>query len=66
MNTTDDTTPDTIKHIALEKAVEYFSTREGSTTPNAITDMAAHFEVWMRQANKTAEFPPISPPEPGG
>lgn len=66
MNTTNDTTPDTIKHIALEKALEYFSSREGNVTPVIITDMASHFEVWMRQANKIAEFPPVSPPEPGG
>lgn len=51
----EDTIPDTTKHIALDKAVEYHMSRDNNMlddAPDKILAMAAKFEVWLRLPNQ--------------
>lgn len=57
-----DAVPDTTKHIALEKAVEYWRDRGESVMGGApmregfrIIETARQFEMWLRSPNQSIE-----------
>lgn len=60
-----DTVPDTTKHIALEKAVEFFMDR-GDGSPDVVIEAARKFEVWLREPNQSTVIPIGPVIEPGG
>lgn len=64
MSNNTDTTPDTTKHVALQMAIEYASSTEGTLAADIIISYAAKFEIWLRQPNQQTQFPPIGPTPP--